>query len=99
MSPRKIKKNVIVDYKSITEDQLQLIYENFPHGVEDDDLTHYVNSKGETVDAIPVETEDTRYLIKVSVHMDKKIERFNLEQEENVDSDSEDFEIEEELDD
>lgn len=105
MSPRKIKKNVIVDYKSITEDLLKLLNDSFPHGIDDDDLTHYLNSKGETVDAIPLETEDTRYLFKVSVHLDKKMEQFNLEnQDDDDDGDDDDFgdkniEIDEELDD
>jgi hypothetical protein len=102
MSPRKIKKNVIVDYKSITEDQLQLLNDNYPHGVDDDDLTHYLNSKGETVDAIPLETEDTRYLFKVSVHLDKKIAQFNLDQDDEDNDEGleeEDIEIDEELDD
>ena len=100
MTQRKIKRNVIVDYKSISEDQLQLLDDNYPHGVDEDDLSHYTNSKGETVDAIPLETEDVRYLFKVSVHLDAKMKSFNSDKliDEKIAS-SDNLEINEELDD
>jgi hypothetical protein len=93
-----MKRNVIVDYKSITEDQLRMLNDSFPHGVDEDDLTHYLNSKGETVDAIPLETEDTRYLFKVSVHLDKKMKSFNSDKLDEI-VNSENLELNEELDD
>ncbi|MCT4623428.1 MAG: hypothetical protein N4A46_07380 [Schleiferiaceae bacterium] len=98
MTQRKMKRNVIVDYKSITEDQLRMLNDSFPHGVDEDDLTHYLNSKGETVDAIPLETEDTRYLFKVSVHLDKKMKSFNSDKLDEI-VNSENLELNEELDD
>lgn len=70
------KKRVIVDYKNITADILELFSERYPYGYDDEDIIKFQNSKGETVKAVPFETRDTRYLIKVSVEMDRKIEAF-----------------------
>jgi DNA-directed RNA polymerase subunit delta len=70
------KKRVIVDYKNITADILELFTDRYPYGYDDEDIVKFQNSKGETVKAVPFETSDTRYLIKVSVEMDRKIEAF-----------------------
>ncbi|MDX5403939.1 MAG: hypothetical protein LPK46_01260 [Bacteroidota bacterium] len=88
------KKRVIVDYKNITQPQLELLSEAYPYGFEEDDYIKFVNSKGETVYAIPLETDDTKYLFKVSVQLQKKVEDF-LEEDE----DTEDFETTDEGDD
>ncbi len=96
---RKAKRNVIVDYKSVTEEQLRMLNDVYPHGVDEDDMTHYLNSKGETVDAIPLETEDTRYLFKVSVHLDLKIKSYNSEKLDEIVNNTQNLELNEELDD
>lgn len=70
------KKRVIVDYKNITSDILEIFTDRYPYGYDDEDIIKFQNSKGETVKAVPFETADTRYLIKVSVEMDRKIEAF-----------------------
>ena len=70
------KKRVIVDYKNITSDILELFTDRYPYGYDDEDIIRFQNAKGETVKAVPFETKDTRYLIKVSVEMDRKIEAF-----------------------
>lgn len=70
------KKRVIVDYNNITSDILELFTDRYPYGYDDEDIIKFQNSKGETVKAVPFETSDTRYLIKVSVEMDRRIEAF-----------------------
>lgn len=70
------KRNVIVDYKNITPEILELFTERYPYGYEDEDIIKFKNSKGEMVRAVPFETADTKYLVKVSVQMDAKIDAF-----------------------
>jgi hypothetical protein len=36
----------------------------------------YTNAKGELVRAIPLETEDTKYLFKISVALQNKVDRY-----------------------
>jgi hypothetical protein len=69
------KKRVIVDYKNITEDILTLLTEKYPYGY-DDDVVFFKNAKGEKVGAVPLETQDTKYLIKVGARLDEVVEAF-----------------------
>jgi len=70
------KRRVIVDYKNITQDILALFAERYPYGYDDEDIVKFQNAHGAMVKAVPFETEDTKYLVKVSVEMDRKIEAF-----------------------
>lgn len=89
------KKRVIVDYKNITNSQLELLSDAFPYGFEDDDTIKFKNAKGELVSAIPLETPDTKYLFKVSVELEKKMDNFSIEDEDDDEETSEpDTEIE-----
>lgn len=85
------KKRVIVDYKNITADLLQRFTDVFPQGYDDDDIIRFTNAKGESVRAVPLETDDTRYLVKVSVELDRRVEAFLDDDDE--DDDSDDIEI------
>lgn len=85
------KKRVIVDYKNITQDQLDLLTKAYPFGIDEEDILSFVNSKGETVDTVPLETDDTKYLFKVSVHLDAKIDaHLNTTEDSNIEEISED---------
>lgn len=77
-------KRVIVDYKNITDAVLNLFTDRYPYGYDDTDIIKFQNAKGEMVKAVPLETEDTKYLIKISVQMDAKIEAF-MEDEDSDD--------------
>jgi hypothetical protein len=70
------KKRVIVNVKNVTREILDLFTERYPYGYDDDDVVKFKNAQGETIRAVPFETSDTKYLIKVSVEMDAKIEAF-----------------------
>jgi DNA-directed RNA polymerase subunit delta len=83
------KKRVIVDYNNITSDILELFTDRYPYGYDDEDIIKFKNAKGETVKAVPFETSDTRYLIKVSVEMDRRIEAFLDDDEDDADTVSE----------
>lgn len=81
------KKRVIVDYKNVTPDILELFTDRYPYGYEDEDIIKFKNSKGELVSAVPFETKDTKYLVKISVEMDRKIEAFLEDEDEESDND------------
>lgn len=70
------KKRVIVDYKNVTAKILTLFSNRYPYGYEREDIISFKNAKGETVRAVPFETPDTKYLVKISMKMDAKIEAF-----------------------
>jgi hypothetical protein len=80
------KKKVIIDYKNVTSEILELFTEKYPYGYEED-IIKFQNSKGETVTTVPIETSDTKYLIKVGMEMDRKIDAF-LEEDDDVKSET-----------
>lgn len=72
---KEVKKRVIIDYKNITSEILKIFTNAYPYG-HDEDIIKFTNAKGESVRAVPLETKDTKYLIKVSVEMDRRIDDF-----------------------
>ncbi len=86
------KKRVIVDVKNVTKEILDLFTDRYPYGYEPEDIIKFKNAKGETVRAVPFETKDSKYLVKVSVEMDAKIEAF-LDEEDSVPSEDGDVEV------
>jgi len=83
------KRNVIKDYKTMTSELMALLVAAYPEGFEYDTV-FFTNAKGEKVEAVPLETEDTKYLIKVSTSLEKQFEAFDLEafeDEETIDKD------------
>ena len=83
------KRNVIKDYKTMTPELMALLVAAYPEGFEYDTV-YFTNAKGEKVEAVPLETEDTKYLIKVSTLLEKQFEAFDLEafeDEETIDKD------------
>ncbi len=72
------KKRVIVDYKNINPGLMEILTNIYPNGYEDyeDDIITYQNAAGETVKAIPLETEDSKYLFKISKELKIKVENF-----------------------
>jgi hypothetical protein len=83
------KRNVIKDYKTMTPELMALLVAAYPEGFEYDTV-YFTNAKGEKVEAVPLETEDTKYLIKVSTSLEKQFEAFDLEafeDEEVIDKD------------
>jgi DNA-directed RNA polymerase subunit delta len=58
------KKRIIKKYEQLPEDLLQLLKEKYPDGFEDNLIT-FENIKGEIEIALPLETEEVDYLIKM----------------------------------
>ncbi|MBQ0787980.1 MAG: hypothetical protein KBT69_10795 [Oceanihabitans sp.] len=59
-------RRLIVDYKKLTPELLDLLTQKFPDGYGDNDIIIFDNHKNETIEAVEVKTEDAIYLVKVS---------------------------------
>ena len=59
-------KNVIVDYKKLTPEILNLLVEKFPDGYGIRDVVKFMDHKGHYIEAVEVLTVDTKYLVKIS---------------------------------
>ena len=64
----------IVDYQKLNEDILNLLVEKFPDGYDDDDIISFRNANNELIEAVEVRTDDTIYLVKISVKLVKAME-------------------------
>ena len=90
-TPQPEKKRVIVNVANVTKEILDLFTDRYPYGYEDEDIVKFKNAKGEMVRAVPFETADTKYLVKVSVEMDAKIEAFLDDDDDDDDTQREDI--------
>ena len=79
-------KRVIVDYKKLTTDILNLLVEEYPLGIDPIDIITFKNSKNETIEAVEVRFEDTIYLVKVGVKLDKALKEL-IDEDFEVESD------------
>jgi len=80
-------KRVIVDFKKLTPEILALLVEKYPDGYDDDNVIKFKNAKNETVEAIEVITEDTKYLVKVSTKLELTMENYDEDDYEDFDDD------------
>lgn len=76
-------KRVIVDYAKLTNEILNLLVEKFPDGYDDSNIIRFRNAKNELIEAVEVRTEDTIYLVKVSMKLADRIE--NHDDDEDID--------------
>jgi hypothetical protein len=58
------KKRIIKSYEQLSEELVERLKEKYPDGYEDRTIT-FTNPRGEIEVAIPFETEDIYYLIKL----------------------------------
>jgi DNA-directed RNA polymerase subunit delta len=79
-------RRVIVDYKKLNNEILDLLVDKFPYGYEQEDIITFRNAKNEVVEAVEVRTEDTIYLVKVSKRLADTMESF---QDDDTDYDDE----------
>ena len=83
-------KRIIKDYKSIDSDLLMTINSLYPDGIGEEDLISFTNTKGETIRAVELRTDDTIYLIKMSSQLEQKLEEFNID-DSKMDDDLDDY--------
>lgn len=84
---------IIVDYKKLTPEILNLLVEKFPDGYGIRDVIKFTNPKGQYVEAVEVRTDDTIYLVKISDELVDSMDRY-----EDEDEDEEDVIINDDLD-
>jgi hypothetical protein len=67
------KKRIIKSYEKLTPELQEQLREQYPYGYSNK-LIRLNNSKKETFFAVPLETEDTTYMVKVQIEKIKKHE-------------------------
>lgn len=87
MRNKKPKKRVIVDFKKLNDEILSLLVQKFPEGYGDQDVIVFKNAKGETVEAVEVETEETAYLVKISQRLEIVMEEYDEDDDAFFDED------------
>ena len=85
-------RRVIVDYKKLNNENLDLLVEKFPYGYDSEDIITFKNVQNETVEAVEVRTEDTIYLVKVSKRLSDTMEHFQDDDNDYDDSDEKETE-------
>jgi len=83
-------KRVIVDFKKLTPEILALLVEKYPHGYDDGHVISFKNAKNETIEAVEVTTEDTKYLVKVSTKLVVTMENYDVDDYEGFEGDDPD---------
>ena len=69
-------KRLIVDYKKLTKDILDLLVSQYPYGFDnEDDIIEFTSASGEIVKAIKVNAEDTIYLVKIGSKLQQAIKQ------------------------
>jgi len=76
-------KRVIVDFKKLSSDILDLLVIKYPDGFGDSDIISFKNQHNETIECVEVRTEDTIYLVKVSKRLVGAMEDFDGDDEVN----------------
>jgi hypothetical protein len=80
-------KRVIVDFKKLTPEVLKLTVERYPYGYDDADIITFKNAQGDTIKAVEVITEDTKYLVKISEKLEVTMANYDESDYEDFDDD------------
>jgi DNA-directed RNA polymerase subunit delta len=72
-------KRIIVDFSKLSEELKTNFVTAYPEGYESEDIISFKNSKGETIEAIELKTEDTVYLVKVNKRLAPQMEAYSDE--------------------
>ena len=97
-------KRVIVEYKKLTSDILDLLVDKYPDGYDYSDVISFKNAKGETIKAVEVKTDDTIYLVKISEQLADSMENHEEDEDDDpvinddLDIDVDDAAIEDDMD-
>lgn len=78
-------KRVIVDYKKLNQNILELLVNKYPDGYEDRDIISFTNANKEVIECVEVKTEDTTYLVKISKRLIEAMEDFDPDAIEDID--------------
>lgn len=95
-SPNSNKKRLVKDYDNLPEEIIIRLKAEYPYGFANH-LINYQNKEGKKVSALPYDTEDIYYLIRMTVSEAQEI----IEADDDYDDDGtlrDDFSLGEELD-
>ena len=82
-------RRVIVDFKKLNKDILDLLVTRYPDGYDDDHIITFKNSLNEIVECVEVRTDNTVYLVKVSKRLIAAMEEHDPEEDEIINEDVE----------
>ena len=82
-------RRVIVDFKKLNKDILDLLVTKYPDGYDDDHIIIFKNALNEIVECVEVRTDNTIYLVKVSKRLVAAMEDHDLEEDELLNKDIE----------
>jgi hypothetical protein len=93
------KKRVVKDYHALPEDIVRLVKNKYPSGYAES-LVSYNDKEGKKVSALPFETDDTYYLIRMTVLEAKRIvkEDDDFDDDGHLKEDLSDVEVDDEFD-
>lgn len=80
-------KRVVVDFQKLTPEILALLVEKYPDGYDEDHIIKFRNANNDLIEAVEVTTEDTKYLVKVSIKLVKTMENYDEDDYEDFDDD------------
>jgi hypothetical protein len=83
-------KRVIVDFKKLTPEVLKLLVERYPDGYDDLNVISFKNASGETIEAVEVSTQETKYLVKISAKLEITMANYDEEDYEDFEDDDPD---------
>ncbi|NMM50524.1 hypothetical protein [Marinigracilibium pacificum] len=99
------KKRIVKDYDKLPEEVINLVKLEYPYGFADN-LVSFTNAKGERVSALPFDTDEIYYLIRMTkkeavqiIEDDDDYDEFGNLSEEFIDEQSDESDDEEEEDD
>jgi len=69
-------KRILIDYKKLDHHLTNLLVTNYPGGYGDEDIISFKNHKGEHIEAVELQTEDSLYLVKISKSLSHFIANF-----------------------
>lgn len=70
-------KRIIVDYKKLTPEILDVLTEKYPEGYGLKDIIRFTNAKGQYIEALEVRLEDAIYLVKISDELADTMEDYD----------------------
>ncbi len=83
-------KKVIVDFKKLNDEILELLVAKYPEGYDEGDIITFRNAQNEVVECVEVRTEDTMYLVKISKRLIAAMEDFEIDDDNDRDPDDND---------
>ena len=72
-------KRLIVDYKKLTTEILDLLVTQYPDGYDDEHVIEFTLANSEVVEAIEVRSEDAIYLVKIGSKLTQAIKKHEEE--------------------